>query len=321
MIGTTLGDIRDHIESLATPTGQYYLVCGRTRDRPVPTDGLQFKSRTSARAAVRATEQYRAALRQYDPQVPYYDVIVCERRPDARQSTSTRSESDGTRATEDGFGTDATGERPLAPTTAGARTGSVVEFCHTVAGVVFETIADSEHSDLENCIMETYFEIAETVDHPNELCFRLLESIAMDLDAALDPREQAALLAAAAAELPTAPPDDSVSGDPLERALAALQSSGLLETYRIERCEIDLDSSDRSWVLTLEEYALGEGAERIVTLPIVVELFRRLATRSLAIRNVERLDGAARASWRLTVGTRTTGQTRSLVCVQEDPYR
>lgn len=78
MMGETLGDIRQQIESLASDSGTYYLICGRTGERPVPASGLYFESRSAARAATRATKRYRAALRQYDPQVPYYDVIVCE---------------------------------------------------------------------------------------------------------------------------------------------------------------------------------------------------------------------------------------------------
>jgi len=76
VIGTTLAAISDHIEALATADGEYSLVCARYGDRPVPAAGLRFESRAAARAAARATEQYRDALRRYDPQVPYYDVIV-----------------------------------------------------------------------------------------------------------------------------------------------------------------------------------------------------------------------------------------------------
>jgi hypothetical protein len=75
MIGTTLGHLRHHLESLSTATGTYYVVCGRTGEQPVPAAGLSFESRPAARAAVRATEQYRAALRQYDPEVPVTDPI------------------------------------------------------------------------------------------------------------------------------------------------------------------------------------------------------------------------------------------------------
>ncbi|MFC7194060.1 hypothetical protein ACFQL4_04340 [Halosimplex aquaticum] len=39
MIGTTLTDIRERIEALATEDGSYYVVCGRTGERPVPAAG------------------------------------------------------------------------------------------------------------------------------------------------------------------------------------------------------------------------------------------------------------------------------------------
>jgi hypothetical protein len=74
--GTSLADVRERIESLAGPDGEFYLRCGRTGDRPVPAAGLRFETRATARRAARATERYRAMLRRYDPRVPCYDVIV-----------------------------------------------------------------------------------------------------------------------------------------------------------------------------------------------------------------------------------------------------
>jgi len=46
-----------------------HLRCGRAGDRPLPAAGNRFPDRATARAAARATEQYRSALRRYDPQV------------------------------------------------------------------------------------------------------------------------------------------------------------------------------------------------------------------------------------------------------------
>lgn len=78
MIGTTLTDIRERLEGLAGEGGEYVLVCARYGERPVPAADLRFDSRSDARTAARATERYRAALRRYDPQLPRYDVIVCQ---------------------------------------------------------------------------------------------------------------------------------------------------------------------------------------------------------------------------------------------------
>ena len=82
MTRPTLVDIRDRIRALASEDGEFSLVCARYGDRPVPADGLRFDSRATARAAARETERYRAALRRYDPQLPYYDVIVRQEATD-----------------------------------------------------------------------------------------------------------------------------------------------------------------------------------------------------------------------------------------------
>jgi len=78
MVGTTLVDSRRRIESLASEDGEYYLVCARTGDRPVPVETLRFRDRLLARAAATLTEQYRARLRRYDPRLPVYDLVVCQ---------------------------------------------------------------------------------------------------------------------------------------------------------------------------------------------------------------------------------------------------
>lgn len=70
--------IRAQVESLATEGGEYFVVCGRTGERPVPVETKQFPDRGTAAAAARAATAYRAALREYDPRTPVYDLIVCE---------------------------------------------------------------------------------------------------------------------------------------------------------------------------------------------------------------------------------------------------
>ena len=95
MIGTTLLDIADHIESLASEDGEFSLVCARYGDRPVPAAGLRFDSRETARAAARATEQYRDALRRYDPELPFYDVVV--RQEFAEPPSRSTGRDDGAR--------------------------------------------------------------------------------------------------------------------------------------------------------------------------------------------------------------------------------
>ncbi|ELZ03673.1 DUF7551 domain-containing protein [Natrialba aegyptia] len=320
MIGTTLHEIRSHIASLASESGRYYLICGRTHHRPVPAADLYFESRSAARAAAQATEQYRTVLRRYDPQVPYYDVIVCECDPETPSRAATASPA----ATAD---PDQPAEAPNSPPASGD-TQSVIDVCHTVAGVVFESIAESPHDGLENAIMDTYLDIAETIEHPDELCLQLLTSTATELEKRLDPDEQLSLLSTAAANLPIDAQADAVEAEPLDAVLAEFQAVDMLESYRVEQRSVDAESESRSWTVRIDGYALGgDGAdgdhpERIVTLPIIVELFGRLATRSLTITDVERLSAAesssAPAAWRLTI--RTGAEERShghgLACVR-----
>jgi hypothetical protein len=45
MLGPTLIDIREHIETLADEDGAYSLVCGRTGERPIPAAGKRFPNR------------------------------------------------------------------------------------------------------------------------------------------------------------------------------------------------------------------------------------------------------------------------------------
>ena len=138
MIGTTLTDIRDHIESLASDDGEYYLVCARYGDRPVPASDLRFDTRATARAAAQATAQYRQALRRYDPQVPYYDIVVCQ-----AVDIQTRC----ARIERLGCDSQSTCPAPLAEPVVN-RSPSVarelVEFCHYVAAAVFETLSERD---------------------------------------------------------------------------------------------------------------------------------------------------------------------------------
>jgi len=78
MVGTTTEKFAS-IERLASDDGAYYVVCARSGERPVrsPASG----SRPAGRGGrPQATEQYRAALRRYDPRLPFYDPIVCQAR-------------------------------------------------------------------------------------------------------------------------------------------------------------------------------------------------------------------------------------------------
>lgn len=256
MIGTTLDDLRDRIESLADEDGSYYLVCGRYGDRPVPATGLRFDSRARARAAARATEQYRRALRRYDPQLPHYDVIVCQeaeglppgcQRPSAGDDPVARPADDPAPAP----------DRPDA-----------VEFCHRVAAAVFETLSQHGHDTVEAAVMDAYFELAEVLSEPTDLCLCLLESMATEIDAGLSPAAQAAVLTDAADRVDLA----TTASDPVEGAFEELRRHGLLDEYSRSPWSVDLDGGPGSAVVRLSGYALSPRDGRLPVLPIAVAL-------------------------------------------------
>jgi hypothetical protein len=233
MIGTDLNELRAHIERLASETGEYYLVCGRFGDRPVPAAGLRFETRAVARVAARAAEQYRQALRRYDPRLPYYDIIVCQDlhararsqnkiydESGEKQEVTENSESREVPESGQERGIAGSGEsrevsetdvprEPVGPLGGRERPASAlddtpsrtdrrIEFCHRVAAAVFETLAASDRDDIQSAVMDAYVTLAETVSDPDDLCVCLLESMATELDTRLTPGEQAQLLAAVA---------------------------------------------------------------------------------------------------------------------------
>jgi len=73
---STLAALRATVESLAAPDGRYRVVGARRGEEPVPARGLRYDSRAAADRAARAAERYRAALREYDPRLPSYDLEV-----------------------------------------------------------------------------------------------------------------------------------------------------------------------------------------------------------------------------------------------------
>ena len=303
MVGTTLIEIRNHIGALASDSGEYYLVCGRTGDRPVPADGKRFDDRATARSAARATEQYRSALRRYDPQVPYYDLIVCQ---DTEPITESGQRDRGPR---DGY-PETLSEPVLDDRSTTVERQGRVEFCHRVAGAVFETLSEDGYDAIERAVMNAYFELAETVGDPDELCLCLLESMSTELDNRLEASEQADVLTGAATLLG---PRDTTGG-PLDATLSHLQTRGLIRGFTRSPWSIDLDESARSVVVRISEYALSPREGRLPVLPLVVELYRRQPARPpTALQVAEREDG-----WRCTFGLATTAGPAGLVSAPID---
>lgn len=338
VIGTTLVAISDHIEALADPDGEYSLVCARYGDRPVPAAGLRFESRAAARAAARATEQYRDALRRYDPQVPFYDVIVRqEYAPDGDVGVGVaegpagvdagppagRGDGERRRPAEDhdvrrfsaaeaadwslsdpavggGRGPGSTGDAPEGPDARSNRPPGrdLVGFCHDAAAAVFEALSAGGHDAVESAVMDAYFALAEERSDPDDLCLRLLEAMAAELRRGLDPTEQAAVLAAAAARLPA--PSDR---DPVAGAFERLAGAGVVGEYAPDAdgpgAPDGGEAPAESVTVRVSEYALTPRDGRFPTLPIALELCRyddRSPPRSVRVAPAE--DG-----WRLGIDT------------------
>lgn len=283
MVGRTLTEIRERVESLATDDGAFYLVCGRTGERPVPAAGKRFGGRATARAALRATEQYRTALRRYDPQLPYYDLIACE---DAGADAHAGADGSATPGGADGMSAPPTvgGDGAAEPEPERRR---LVEFCHRVAAAVFETLSEAGYDGVETAVMDAYFEFAETLADPDDLCLCLLESTAAELDARLTPAEQADVLARAVSRLT---PVESAD-DPVTATLDRLQRFGLVGGYTRSPAAVDLDDGARSVVVHLTGYALSPTDGRLPVLPVALDLFRHRDGRPSEFRVSRTVEG------------------------------
>ena len=296
MVGPTLIDIREHIEALATEDGQYYVVCERTGDRPVPAAGNRFPDRATARAAARATEQYRSSLRRYDPQVPYYDLIVCEQT--TRDPTAVQPE---------GTTTESAQPQHSAPVLAARTTDrrDFVDFCHRVAGAVFEALSEDGYDGVENAVMDAYFELAEAVGDPDELCLCLLESMASELHGRLSPAEQANVIADAATRLESPSDDDS----PVDATLTTLEQRGVIESYTRSPYSVDLDGGTGSVAVQISGYAFPARDGRLPVLPLTLELCRHHSEQPPQSVQVTAEDG----DWHLTFVRSDAVEQNSLV--------
>jgi hypothetical protein len=251
MVGRTLTDIRHRLDTLAAPDGPYYLVCARTGERPFPVDGLRFLDRHTAEEAAEVAAAYRSELRDWDPRLPYRDIIVCE----------------------DGFGTP-------------NRSAALVDFCHEVAGATFETLTARGRDAIEDAVIDAYLVAAEQVTDRDRLCLALLRCMAAELST-LPSAEQAATLRAVTGRLST----PAAAVDPLDAALERLDGLTLVGDYEIQ------PALDR-WTVAVDGYELADG-DSVPTLPIAVELFRRTAAESVAIRAAEADENDI--DWRFTV--------------------
>ena len=299
MVGTTLTDIRDHIETLACAEGPYAVHCARTGEHPIPTAGKRFETRALAQRAATAATQYRAALRRYDPRLPHYDLVVTQAIESGRRERRT------TRGAECGSETTTLNDSgESAPPTASA---PLVEFCHCLAASVFESLCQCGHRDVETAVMDVYLDLAETVEDPDELCLCLLESMAVELDRRLAPAAAADVLAGAAARLPSV---DSTLGS-VPATLETLDRCGLLSDYTYRPGTGGPDDTSQSTVVRIAGYALSPRDGRLPVLPIVVGLYAHSPDRPLAaLRAVDDDD-----CWELTLARPRPGGSSGVASV------
>jgi hypothetical protein len=302
MVGTTLCDLRTEIESLADPAGEYFIRCARTGDRPAPATGHRFEKRDEARRGAIATERYRGTLRQFDPQVPVYDLIVCQ---DTGPMISPRELCDCSDSTRQAAGESAwTLTNPVLERRSGhdrqsRPDGKLIEFCHEVAAAVFEALSVCGFDGVERAVMDAYLERAETIDRRDDRCRCLLESVASELEGNLGPDEQVRLFETAAKRLDPIGNGDENTGamGTIEESVARLSARGLLGEFQCEPASGTRESASRRVQVACSTYALRERDGRLPVLPIVLELFRRDGVASpTAVEVVTTNDG-----WRVTL--------------------
>lgn len=299
MVGTTLREIRTAIEQHASDDGDYYIVCARTGDRPVPVADKRFPTRAAAIEAAEATEQYRATLRRYDPQVPVYDPIVCQASEERSAQPQEPPSSDTLE-----------NRSPVSD-----RSQPLIGFCHDVSGAVFEALSQRGHAAVERAIMETYLDAAESVPDRNALCLELLERTATELEHRLAADERVSVLQTAAAKLSPVQP----AVDPVEACLEHLRSISFVSDYGVARRSADATrGTDTAWVVFLRGYAI-DGSDRLFpTLPIGVELLRRTATAKPSVSlGVSDATALGDGDWRLVLTT--DAAANGLVCTRAGP--
>jgi hypothetical protein len=306
MVGASLAKIRDRIESLESEDGRFCVVCGRTGVSPVPVTGCRFPDRAPAESAAQAATTYRAALRRWDPRAPCYDFIACEVPAQVARKPYNRTDVtvDETAEDDDGVGPAAAGDAVAGIRHTAPRANSLTGACHDIAAAIFETLSAQGHQAVESALMDAYCGSADVIEDPDELCLHLLRTLAVELDERLGAEAFCDLLRGAAGKLsgPVA------SERPIVATLERLRAVGFIEGYIVEPTIIQ-PFEGRSWSVTVSEYALTQSSRTLPTLPIAVELLRRLPEMAWRLADARRVDTDC---WRFRVTETATGPTEGL---------
>lgn len=276
MVGETLAGVRERIEALAAPEGRYAVACARTGERPIPLAGLTFPDRATAVEAADLAGRYRETLRGYDPAVAHHDLVVHDGTPGPA-------------------GRHGAGVGPVA--------GS--GYAHDLVGALFESLSATGNDAVERAVMDEYLALAETTTDPTDLCTVLLACLARELDAALSPAEQSAVVGTAAERLGTRAADR-----PVRAAVDRLVDAGVAADAGVTRVP------GGGWRVDLAGYALPID-ERFPVLPLSVEVTRWLPNASVVA------DGATRRGdgrWRVVVA-RSDPTDGGLACLPADERR
>ena len=95
---TTLRRTRERVDDRSVDDGTHHVACARTGARPEPVAGASFGCVDDAEAAAEAARTYRAALRELDPSLPEYDLVVTgDELPDVEVACA-RERTGGTRS-------------------------------------------------------------------------------------------------------------------------------------------------------------------------------------------------------------------------------
>lgn len=184
---------------------------------------------------------------------------------------------------------------------------TLIEFCHRIAGAVFETLAEEGYDDVESAAMDVYFELAEAIDDPDQLCLCLLESVAAELDEHLRPTSQSEILAGAATRLQ---PVDEMR-DAIVGTLSTLDVHGMIESYARSPWSVAPDGGTRSAVVRVDGYVLSSYDGRLPVLPITVELARHRPTHPPRSVEVATVDDGLRFTFSMADTTDRGGLVRA----------